>query len=332
MAYINTFLAHFRNIQDWGLRNQASINLDVISFALEVKCRSRYFSFHPQFVTALDGFFANTDKLTTSTGGFAGWLPYRPLSYELSQDKLKFKQFIASAGLKTPERWLLDEGARAPGLDYILKRSSGSYGHELSGPFKAGSLPAAQTQPQQRGQPRGILFAEQYIGGNALKLWCWGQRPVFAHVQQPKRVKADGKGTMRKLVEAYLAKSGQTLEGYSERHVLHDCLAYQGLTLDDVPPAGSDPLVDYRYGRQSSSRGLGSDNALPELAPDVQEEAGRVAKAVAGALRSVLPAPVLYSLDGVIDEQGDVWWLEINSNPTMPPEGYDAMLSEMFSA
>ena len=91
-------------------------------------------------------------------------------------------------------------------------------------------------------------------------------------------------------------------------------------------------LVDYRYGREASPRGLRSDNALPELAPAVLEEAGRVAKVVAGALRSVLPAPVLYSLDGVIDERGDVWWLEINSNPTMPPEGYDAMLSELFSA
>ena len=90
--------------------------------------------------------------------------------------------------------------------------------------------------------------------------------------------------------------------------------------------------MDYRYGREASPRGLRSDDALPELAPVVLEQAGRVAKAVAGALRSVFPAPVHFSHDGVIDERGDVWWLEINSNPTMPPEGYEAMLSELFSA
>jgi hypothetical protein len=43
-----------------------------------------------------------------------------------------------------------------------------------------------------------------------------------------------------------------------------------------------------------------------------------------------LSAPVLYSLDAVVDGEGKVWWLEMNSNPVMPPPGYPAMLQDLF--
>lgn len=330
MAYINAFVTHFRAVQDWGVRAQASMDLDFLDFQLEVKCRHRYFSFFPQFFTAVDGFFANTETITPTTGGFAGWLPYRPLTYELSQDKLQFKNFIAAAGLRTPRHWTVGDQGAQPDRDYILKRSSGSYGRELSGPFRAGTLPVAQSQPE--GQPQGTLFAEEYITGRALKVWCWGQRPVFAHARQPKLLLANGTATVRELAADHLAKSGQTLESYSERRVLDDCLRYQGLALDDVPRHGSRPFIDYRYGRDPLVRSsLESDDDFPQLGPALQEEITQAARLVATHLRDFLKAPVLYSLDGVIDESDRIWWIEINSNPTMPPEGYQAMFSDLFA-
>jgi hypothetical protein len=329
MAYINAFVTHFRAVQEWGIRTQASVNLDVVSFELEVKCRSRYYTFFPQFVATFDGRIANMETLAPNTGGFAGWLPYRPLAYELSQDKLQFKRFAASAGVKAPAQWLLDNPGQVPDKDYILKRSSGSYGHELSGPFKAGTLPAAQTQPQ--GQQRGTLYAEEFIRGRSLKVWCWGQRPFFAYVRRASALAGDGISTMQQLIEMHLAKAGLKFDGYKELHVLRDCLAYQGLSLHDVPRQGSAAFIDFRYGRENlDRRGLQSDNELPKLEERTRVKIDQMAKTMASALRAVLPAPVVYSLDGVIDDSGEVWWLEINSNPTLPPEGYGEMFADLF--
>jgi len=51
---------------------------------------------------------------------------------------------------------------------------------------------------------------------------------------------------------------------------------------------------------------------------------------IAAELRQELNAPVLCSLDGVLDADGKIWWLEANSNPIFPPTGYPAMFSTLF--
>ena len=51
---------------------------------------------------------------------------------------------------------------------------------------------------------------------------------------------------------------------------------------------------------------------------------------LAEELSRVFPAPVLYSVDGVVDEGGAVWWLEMNSNPILPPEGYPLIFETLF--
>jgi hypothetical protein len=34
--------------------------------------------------------------------------------------------------------------------------------------------------------------------------------------------------------------------------------------------------------------------------------------------------------DGVIDPEGRIWWLEMNCNPMVPPDGYAFMLDSLF--
>jgi len=51
---------------------------------------------------------------------------------------------------------------------------------------------------------------------------------------------------------------------------------------------------------------------------------------IAAELRQELNAPVLCSLDGVLDADGKIWWLEANSNPMFPPTGYPPMFSTLF--
>jgi hypothetical protein len=50
----------------------------------------------------------------------------------------------------------------------------------------------------------------------------------------------------------------------------------------------------------------------------------------AAKLRETMPAPVAYALDAVVDADNQVWWLEANSNPVLPPEGYETMFADLF--
>lgn len=330
MGYVNAFTTHFRAVQDWGERTGADLTLDVRRFRLEVKWRGRYFHLFPQFFGRSAGRFGNTETITPSTQGFAGWLPYRPYDFELAQDKLRFKAFCRARGLATPASWPFNRNAAPPDQDFLVKRSVGSYGFELAGPFRASAWPPGGGGIVEG--EGGEAFAEQFVHGEILKLWCWGARPFYAQVRPFSRVRGDGQGTAQALAARRLRDAGLTLAPGPELEAMKGCLAYQGLSLDDVLPAGAEPFIDYRYGRDHTgrSRGLASDNDLPALEAGVREQLQHAADRVASALRQSIPAPVLYSLDGVIDAGQRVGWLEMNSNPSLPPDGYAEMFLDLF--
>lgn len=328
MAYINSFVTHFRELQAWSQHTSASVQLNVQNFEVEVKHRGRYYQLFPQFFGKVNGRFVNTPVLTPETTGFAGWLPYRLLRYELSNDKLYFKSFVRQAGLLTPAQWEVNPGGAPPDQDFILKRSVGSFGYELAGPFRAGTAPP----PGRLSTGNGTLYAEQFVRGRALKVWYWGQRPFFAHVKALSQAQGDGSSTVQELVRRRLDDLGVNLDTYKERHVVEDCLAYQGLAWTDVPQTGDPVMVDYRYGREHSLRtsSLVSDNGIASLPAAALQALELAGARVAEKLRETLPAPVAYALDAVVDAQDRVWWLEANSNPTFPPEGYAAMFADLF--
>ena len=74
-----------------------------------------------------------------------------------------------------------------------------------------------------------------------------------------------------------------------------------------------------------------SDNELAAL----QQRSGAQLNAMGGALatllRKTIPVPVVITVDGVLDEDGKVWWLEMNTNSLLPPEGYETMFRDLFS-
>ena len=37
-----------------------------------------------------------------------------------------------------------------------------------------------------------------------------------------------------------------------------------------------------------------------------------------------------FSLDGVVDEEDRIWWLEVNCNPLLHPAVYETMLDALF--
>jgi hypothetical protein len=329
MNYLAIALNHFKAIQVWLRTANAEATLDLASFELEVRCRQRYYRLFPQFIAQKDGRFIYAPVLSNDSIGFIGWLPYRSISWSLSNDKLVFKKFLAQQSERTPRSWITPD---QPACDYIIKRSMGSFGDDLAGPFHAEAPPASTTFSSVAGS-RGIPFAEEFIQGEILKVWFWGSHAFYAQRRKYPAVTGDGSSTLRKLLEAQLALSGKSLSSDDPDHAtLISVLHYQQKDLNAIPAKGERIWLDYRYGRNYARSGLRTttDNALPNMTPRLTEQIDRLGGSLATELDRQFSAPVLFSLDAVIDVNEQIWWLEANSNPTLPPDGYPTIFSTLF--
>ena len=326
MSFIATTLNHFRVVNDWVQTYGGEASVDVGSFQMEVKARNRYFRLTPRFLADIGGQLGHVETLTPQATGMIGWLPYRtPLQWELAQDKQVFKRFLQEKGQRTPAWWL--DPAQASS-DFIMKSSQGSFGYELYGPYRAGTT----TQLGIPRTPGGDIFAEAFVHGRNLKVWYWGRRAFFAHAHAYPLLRGDGASSLRNLLVGKLERLGRSFDDSPDMQVLRQALAYQDVALDDVLPAEREVWLDYRYGRRflPSGGSAASDNDWPHLPASARQQCENLGALLAEELSRAFPAPVLYSVDGVVDEGGAVWWLEMNSNPILPPEGYPLIFQTLF--
>lgn len=127
--------------------------------------------------------------------------------------------------------------------------------------------------------------------------------------------------------------SGKSLSSDDPDHAtLLTVLRYQQRDLDTIPGNGERVWLDYRYGRNYARSGMRTttDNALPDMAPELVDQILRVGGKVYEEANKQFSVPVLFSVDAVIDAAAQIWWLEANSNPTLPPDGYSHVFSSLF--
>ena len=330
--YINDILNHLRSLQTWAAGKDMTLNLDMKTLLLEAKYRGRYFTMYPMFQGGesgkLDRLF-HTDILTRETIGFGGWRPYRTIRHPLSTDKLLFKNFLLNEAIPTPESRVHDMG-QPPVFDYVIKGARGSFGREIAGPYRANTLPAKDTWTQWSADNQ--TFIEQFIDGTTAKIWFWGKRPIFALSHTFPMVRGDGASSLDALVRRRLGPQ-RNWDTHSDRDLIIACLNFQGVDLSTIAPEGQEIWIDYRYARLYAAppgNGIDSDSTLPQLMERSGAQIQQMGDALADLLRKAIPAPVLITVDCMIDHQGKIWWLEMNTNSLMPPEGYAAMFEDMF--
>lgn len=319
MSYLSSPWTHLRAIRSWAAENDAHTAIDASTFQIEIRAHNRYFTLHPKFFASNGtGWLYVADLSAENIMGFAGWLPYRSIQWPLSSDKRAFDSFARRSGLRRPVVWPEGEEARDW---YLVKGARGSFGNEVSGPFAPGST---ASQPI----PGADTFRESYIPGRALKVWFWGAQPFFAHLQERPEVLGDGVRTVRALLPA------TDVERSEDEATLLSCLAFQGVGPDTVMPIGKKVWIDFRYGRRTAPQRHTtlSDDALPALRASARSEIDRLGAALWAELEPLFGVPVLCSADGVLDADHQVWWLEANSNPALPPEGYPLVLGTLFPA
>lgn len=315
MSYLTSPWNHLRAVRAWAAENDAHTAIDASTFRIEIRAHNRYFTLHPKFFASSGtGWLYVSDLAADGITGFAGWLPYRSVQWPLSSDKRLFDAFVRRCGLRRPAVWSEDAEPRDW---YLVKAARGSFGDQVSGPFAPHAAAAALESD---------TFRESYVPGRALKVWFWGRRPFFAHLQDRPKVTGDGVRSIRTLLpSAEAVRPGDDA-------TLAACLAFQGVGPDTVLPIGKSAWMDFRYGRRVSPQRdtTTSDDALQTLPAHARKEIDRLGAALWSELEPMFGAPMLCSADAVLDSDHQVWWLEVNSNPALPPEGYPLVLGTLF--
>lgn len=327
MSYIAVLMNHLRANKAWADAHDAQAQLNVRDFSLEIKGLNRYFRLRPQFLMMVEGKLVYTAEFGEQVTGFTGWLPYSPVRRELSGNKLAFKRFLREVGVPTPAFWPQPQHANAA---YVLKDSGGSFGYGMRGPYGPG--------PQVNGDSASSTvlpasrFAEAFVQGQNLKVWFWGATAFHAHLEGYPTVQGDGARPLGHLIRQRIAESGAKLQAGDEE-TMADCLAFQGHpSQDEVLAAGESAWLDYRYGRRYKPDPFStvSDSMLEDLSTHARLQVDQFGRLMDQRLQMEFPAPVLYSADAVLDAQGTLWWLEMNSNPILPPTGYPHVLATLF--
>jgi hypothetical protein len=97
---------------------------------------------------------------------------------------------------------------------------------------------------------------------------------------------------------------------------------------------GREAWIDYRYGQvypEAFGASARSDSRLEELLQLTGGQLAEMGRALANLLRQTIPVPVVITVDGVLDDQQQIWWLEMNTNSLLPPEAYAAMFADLFA-
>lgn len=331
MNYLASSINHLKAIDAWMKSIGAEASIDMSTMELEIRCRHRYFKLFPQFLAkSEDGKFLYEAKISESTAGFIGWKPYKTWSFELSTDKLLFKRFLESNGKRTPEYWAELEKVES---DYVIKNSQSSFGDGMAGPFRVDQKKDSGASWSIVSGSRGQPFAEKFIRGDIVKAWFWGDTLCYAQRRKYPQVIGDGHRSLGELTEELLAQFGHNLlTAGPDRETISAVIRFQQLHLDDVLEKGKAVWLDYRYGRSYSMETMNkhTNNSLPGMNRTVREQIESLGRVMASVLQDRFHVPVLFSLDGVVDEADTLWWLEMNSNPTFPPDCYPLMLASLF--
>jgi len=319
VSYLTSFFSHAAAVQraagDLGLRAEVQLS----DFSLRLAFDAGQESWAPRFLARSGGRLVYTDRLAPGVAGFAGWMPYRLRQWPIATDKSAFKRFAAEHGLATPAAC---RDAGSIGGPFLVKLDNSSFGEGLRGPFLAyDAEDAAQ-------QLRTGEYYENFVVGLIAKAWCRGGECLALHLHPPSSVVGDGRASVRQLVEALPNSLGRHDWALVGR--LATC---SGLgSADEVPRAGQEVLVEYRYGSRYEPVSFENPNVLGRI------EGTELARQFATAARicaTAIPASTddsIFTLDAIVDASGEALFLEMNCHPTVHPDLYRSVVAARLLA
>lgn len=317
LPFKRNYLQHALAMSAWMTAHGVEAAQDPKTLGLELKHGAKVVRLHPQFDVETPHGPCFVQNIGPSVVGFVGWFPYLPKGWPAAQSKLAFKEFARHVHLRTPA-WSTN-ASDAKGL-VLVKRDVSTFGVGQRGPFL---LPASQASGQRLAIDAGE-YIEQFIVGRLVKAWYWCEQLAVVEVLDMPCVTGDGTKTVLRLYEDLCRQTDVRPSAA--------LLKAQGCEETEVLDAGKRMLVDYQILAPSSPAHFQDFNCRQRIVGSGFEaqllEAGRLAWSSVPQQHRGIGA--FLSLDGVLDAQGRVWFLEMNCNPRLHPAAYGPMLDAIF--
>jgi hypothetical protein len=247
--------------------------------------------------------------------GFIGWVPYSIKRWEISSDKLAFKRYCESVGVRTP--MLLDEN-KASEKDFIIKPRKGSFSNGIRGPFRFCN----------HGDHRNGIdeFREEYISGKIMKAWYWCGSVVAVEVMENPVIFGDG----IKSIDQIIAARRGSFDAELDAEGIEPILEWQSTSRGSIPEAGSEVRLDFRYRSPFFANSFKDLDCLAELEPGVREQLENAGPLLFMGIDKPVRPFSMFTLDAILGEDGMIYFLEMNSSPMVHPKIYPTMLSNIF--
>ncbi|WP_395058842.1 YheC/YheD family protein [Polaromonas sp.] len=232
----------------------------------------------------------------------------------LASDKLAFKRQASAMGLRVPAGW---KGAEPLAENFLVKKCSGSFGLNIEGPFDARAWDYVQAMAQGS-------YCEQFVTGRSAKAWCWNREVVALELVESPYLVGDGVRSLEALA-ARRGNVGQALPLDKAAAML----AWQGLTSASIPEVGQKVLLDFKYATPFDAPVFENRNVWSTQEEAIRHQFAKAASLLGKCMPAQLHGRQMFTLDAVVDEQGRVWFLEMNSHPMIHPDVYSSMLETL---
>lgn len=318
MQYLTSFYRHSEAVHRVALQHPGlEVHIDLRDYSLHLAHEQHRQVWRPRFVTTVDNRMVYVDKPHPAARGFVGWTPYPIRQWPAATDKMVFKRLARESSIPTPAACVDPQDIGGP---FLIKKARSSFGEGIRGPFVAFDPHDPATRLGE-GE-----YYENFILGHIVKAWYWGSQWVAVEFRAPPVVVGDGRTPLRELILALPNPSGRP----HDWPVLSRLARYCGIhSLDEVPSAGKEVLVDFKYAsryepsKPDNLNTIAKIEATPLGAQFLQ--AGRLFSAAVSATHRA--GKSLFALDAMVDQEGQAWFLEMNSNPMIHPDLYGTMIS-----
>lgn len=312
MFYIFQPLHHLNRISQWVKDRGGQVHVSADTFALSIHIDSRVVRLQPRFSTKVSGRIGYTRQFD-GKGAFIGWVQEASPTWPESLDKGLFKLSANKLKLRVPAGWNTGDFLAE---DYLIKTRNGSFGQNITGPYKA-----SETRRPLEGQQQ---FYEQFIPGRSMKVWCWNQHIAAAEVIEPPYLIGDGEKSLRELAGYRRSNVDKLLSLDSSA----DILAWQGKNPDSVTEAGERTWIDFKYVTPFDNVTFLDRDGWSACSASVRHQVAHAAVSLYQHI-SAEYQNLLFTIDAVVDHEDRVWLLEMNSHPMVHPNIYPLMLPDV---
>lgn len=308
---------HLRAIEQWAEFRRATASIQIPGSVLRVQWRNRTFDFQPQFLVGKpSGGYTAGLQLTDKAFGFAGWLPYFNKRWDAGCGKLAFKQFAEREGIPTPAYSFV----QGEFTNVLVKREKSSLGEGLRGPFRSVS-PASERTRLRDGE-----YYENFIFGRVFKVLYWNAKPVCADLFEMASVIGNGQQTIGELVRDLERGRAQMMP----QELLETMIEYQDWTLNTILQPGERCFADCRFGSPLFKPGTANENVLTTINAELRNKFEQAGQILERSIPQAFRRNTAFSADGVVADDGTIWFLEMNCNPMLHPDAYPAILDSLF--